>query len=92
MQLVIQLITPTEVEKNARYLKNIFEEVQPSTKATSQCEYKAFEDVDDDSEVTPSSKVKGKAKTGHQGKRVLPSTSNSADYELVPRREFDEFT
>ncbi|KAM1011047.1 hypothetical protein ACFX13_047188 [Malus domestica] len=47
-------------------------------KAISQREYKAFEDVDDDSEVTPSSKVKGKVKTGHQGKRVLPSTSNSA--------------
>ncbi|KAM2547230.1 hypothetical protein TB1_018561 [Malus domestica] len=53
----------------------MFDDVQPCRNATPEDESKDFVDVDHDSEATPSSKPKGKAKTRHQGKGVLPSSS-----------------
>ncbi|KAM1530061.1 hypothetical protein ACFX1Z_019204 [Malus domestica] len=53
----------------------MFDDVQLCRNATPEDESKDFADVDHDSEATPSSKPKGKAKTRHQGKGVLPSSS-----------------
>ncbi|RXH90731.1 hypothetical protein DVH24_035495 [Malus domestica] len=60
--------------------------------ATPEDESEGLADADHDSEATPLCKPKGKAKTGQQGKGVLPSSSRSTDYESVPKREFEEFS
>lgn len=55
----------------------MFDLVEPSTEGTLELGCTGFANVDHDSEATPSLRGKDKAKMGHQGKRVLPSTSNS---------------
>ncbi|KAM2352136.1 hypothetical protein ACFXTH_006854 [Malus domestica] len=70
----------------------MYDLVEPLTEGTLELECIGFANVDHESEATLSPRGKEKAKTGHQGKRILPSTSNlTIHYEFVPWRKFNEF-
>ncbi|TQD84989.1 hypothetical protein C1H46_029505 [Malus baccata] len=73
--VVVHPITPTKEEKMAPYWNVIFDDVEAGTDATSEDKSKGVADADYDSEATPSSGPKWKAKKGyHTHLGALPSS------------------
>ncbi|KAB2606298.1 hypothetical protein D8674_006015 [Pyrus ussuriensis x Pyrus communis] len=69
-------ITPIEKEKMVPYWNVMFDDVEASTDAKLEDGSKGVSDVDQDSEATPLSGPKGKAKNGyHTRMEALPSSS-----------------